>query len=96
LFRLRRFANLFQYCVASGLSLAPFGADPVFNPTSTLYNDQVNLADFYLENELSPLGTPYGFFPKKTRVSFSLIATSFTRGAEDSACEALSNKVSKG
>ncbi|GAQ78340.1 Ca2+-modulated nonselective cation channel polycystin [Klebsormidium nitens] len=61
-----RFEELFEFCIDDGQSVTPYGADPVFNPTSDLFNPDISVADYYLENELSPLGVPYGFFPKQT------------------------------
>ncbi|GAQ83617.1 Ca2+-modulated nonselective cation channel polycystin [Klebsormidium nitens] len=59
----KRFLSLFQYCI-DGESIAPFGVDPVFVPTSSLFNpDQVaNIGDYYSPEEITFLGVPMGFY----------------------------------
>lgn len=63
----RSFVSLFQYCI-DGESTAPFGVDPVFVPTSSLFNpDEVaNIGEYYTPREITSLGVPVGFYSEDT------------------------------
>ena len=59
-----------QYmCQAADRGDVPFGVDPVFQKTSTLYNGKLSISDFYTDNERTNTGDtnasnyPYAFFP---------------------------------
>lgn len=41
----------------------PFGSDPVFVQSSSLYNSALKASDYYTTDELNSLGVPFGFFP---------------------------------
>ena len=55
-------------CRSDALDSSPFGVDPAFSISSTLYAGDLAPEDFYTMNERSrgkdgSLGAPYGFFP---------------------------------
>ena len=59
-----------QYtCQASDRGNTPFGIDPVFQKTSSLYNGKLSISDFYADNERMNTGDnnasnyPFAFFP---------------------------------
>ena len=64
-----------QYtCQAPDRGVNPFGIDPVFQKTSTLYNGKLTISDFYADNERISTGSlggtnstvlsyPFAFFP---------------------------------
>ena len=59
-----------QYtCQAPDRGDGPFGIDPVFQKTSSLYNGKLSMRDFYADNELLGSGDsnassfPFAFFP---------------------------------
>eukprot|EP00897_Mesotaenium_endlicherianum_P009508 jgi/Mesen1/8586/ME000005S08552 len=59
----RRFENLHSKCLDRTPSVAPYGVDPVFLATSSLYNPDLDAEDFYVAPvEFTPLGSPFGFF----------------------------------
>jgi hypothetical protein len=46
----------------------PFGIDPVFLPSSSLYNANLSALDFYKPDEISHAsGLPYGFYNSQPR-----------------------------
>lgn len=44
----------------SANSVDPFGFDPLYLTSSSLYNEGLNATDFYGEDEFQPTGFPYG------------------------------------
>ena len=55
-------------CLGDSLDPTPFGRDPVFTTTSTLYSGDLAVDNYYEVSELAlgldgQLTTPYGFFP---------------------------------
>ena len=57
-----RFTQLEGSCQMQTLSNQPFGSDPVFVQSSSLYGG-LDPSQFYSPGEINPLGVPYGFFP---------------------------------
>lgn len=41
-------------------SREPYGFDPMYLPTSTLYDRTLNASAYYKDDEISPTGFPYG------------------------------------
>lgn len=69
-----RFAFLASWCRGVGglLDSAPFGRDPVFVPSSPLFQPSINISAYYNTTEgsgdISPNGgVPFGFFARPTR-----------------------------
>lgn len=60
-----RFRHLQDECQLTRLSSAPFGSDPVFVQSSSLFNPALKTTDFYTSAELNALGVPYGFFSSR-------------------------------
>ena len=60
-----RFADLITSCAqrTGPLSSAPYGVDPMFVPTSTLFDGTANASALYQQTELNSFNTPFGFFP---------------------------------
>jgi hypothetical protein len=57
-----------QDCLGERLDPTPFGRDPVFTTTSSLYSGDLAVGSYYEDSELAPdlegeLSSPYGFFP---------------------------------
>jgi hypothetical protein len=63
----RRFLSLFRYCI-NGKSTEPFGVDPVFLPTSSLFdaNAVANIGSFYGPAEIASNEIPMGFYAEDT------------------------------
>lgn len=59
-----RFRGLVTQCFAGGdPSSEPFGVDPAFVSSSSLFDPTLRIADFYSDAEIGPRGLPFGFFP---------------------------------
>eukprot|EP00897_Mesotaenium_endlicherianum_P002775 jgi/Mesen1/2525/ME000160S01632 len=64
----KRFDNIYNSCLDKNPSLTPFGVDPVFLATSSLYNPTLVVSDFYPDPaQLTPLGVPLGFFHRQAK-----------------------------
>jgi hypothetical protein len=55
-------------CLGDSLDPTPYGRDPVFTTTSSLYSGDLAVSDYYQVSELAldmngELSSPYGFFP---------------------------------
>lgn len=67
-----RFAKLNDVCQLTSYSSAPYGVDPAFVASSSLYQAGINMSAYYQPQEVSPYGIPYGFFedaPGKAKFS---------------------------
>jgi hypothetical protein len=55
-----RFRKLSTHCFDSSISRDPYGVDPVFVSSSTLFDPSVAPESFYNESEIGVRGLPYG------------------------------------
>jgi hypothetical protein len=69
LVRDRKLAEAFKgSCRGNVPDVRPFGVDPAFEPSSSIYDGSLDPADYYEKGEFMPgpegqLPVPYGFFP---------------------------------
>jgi hypothetical protein len=69
--RVGQASQLKQYEDSARDPLAPYGTDPVFNPSNTLFNPAAILGDSYNtsanSSDLNPLGAAYWYFPRSVK-----------------------------
>eukprot|EP00897_Mesotaenium_endlicherianum_P009733 jgi/Mesen1/8789/ME000527S08290 len=64
----KRFANIDDTCLSTSPSLEPYGVDPVFLETSSMFDPTLNAKDFYPDPSLfTANNVPLGFFHRKIK-----------------------------
>lgn len=58
-----RFRDIDDVCQSDRWSTDPYGVDPSFVVSSSLFQPGANMSAYYAPGEISPFGIPYGFFP---------------------------------
>ncbi|GAQ90482.1 hypothetical protein KFL_006450030 [Klebsormidium nitens] len=64
-----KYGSIDPWCEHYSIDLdGPFGMDPVFLPTSSLYNPALNASDFYAPEEISHVtGLPFAFYNRTAK-----------------------------
>jgi len=76
--RKRIFGSFYEesMCLGSNASSVPYGIDPAFLSSSSIFSGKLRPSDFgYEESDLSNAGVPFGFFPSFYKISPQLAQT---------------------